>query len=308
MEKIKNYENFEVDEPINKVRDSHLFAKIVIVLILIIIFENIYLLFIRFSIKEKDTQLSDINVKFYLLDDGNKKLDSELKEKYEIDYAYDDQLKKKDKELKSKDNQIKTYKKKALKALKDIPTSDEFEKQKEQNNDKKNKINELKLQLNDKTKKFRGKFNTKILDTLDELNIIKDLIKKNNDKNQDITFDVCYSSEENDFNFSKVNNKCKLNDQDKAFLIILQTNLFDRYGVYFDNNEKGSSFVFDLNNKEKKENLFESQWIKLTNEQKQNLILLFNLIKELKFENKKKEIDYINYSNMTEIEIFNVNQ
>lgn len=308
MEKIKNYENFEVDEPINKVRESHLFAKIVIVLILIIIFENLYLLFIRFSIKEKDTQLSDINVKFYLLDDGNKKLDSELKEKYEIDYAYDDQLKKKDKELKSKDNQIKTYKKKALKALKDIPTSDEFEKQKEQNNDKKNKINELKLQLNDKTKKFRGKFNTKILDTLDELNIVKDLIKKNNDKNQEITFDVCYSSEENDFNFSKVNNKCKLNDQDKAFLIILQTNLFDRYGVYFDNNEKGSSFVFDLKNKEKKENLFESQWIKLTNEQKQNLILLFNLIKELKFENKKKEIDYINYSNMTEIEIFNVNQ
>ena len=49
MEKIKNYENFEVDEPINNVRESHLFAKIVIVLILIIIFEIIYLLFIRFS-------------------------------------------------------------------------------------------------------------------------------------------------------------------------------------------------------------------------------------------------------------------
>lgn len=308
MEKIKNYENFEVDEPINKVRDSHLFAKIVIVLILIIIFEIIYLLFIRSSIKEKDKQLSEINVKFYLLDDGNNKLDSELKEKYERDYAYDDQLKKKDKELKSKDSQIKTYKKEALKALKDIPTSDEFEKKKEQNNDKKNKINELKLQLNDKTQKFREKFNTKILDTLDELNIVKDLIKNNIDKNQEISFDVCYSSEENDFNFSEVNDKCKLNDQDKAFLIILQTNLFDRYGIYFDNNEKGSSFVFDLNNKEKKENLFESQWVKLTDEQKQNLILLFNLIKELKFENKKKEIDYIHYSNMTEIEIFNVNQ
>ena len=307
MEKIKNYENFDVDEPINNVRESHLFAKIFIVLILIIIFEIIYLLFVRSSIKEKDKQLSDINMKYYLLDDGNKKLDIELKEIYERDYAYDEKLKKKDKELKSKDNQIKKFKKDALKALKDIPTPDEIEKIKEQNNDKKMKINELKLQLNDKNKKFREKYNTKIIDTLVELNIAKDLIKKNIDKNDEINFDVCYSSEENDFNFSEVYNKCKLSDQNKAFLIILQTNLFDRYGIYFDNNEKGSSFVFDLNNKEKKENLFESQWVKLTDEQKKNLILLFNLVNELKFENKKKEIDYINYTNMTEIEIFNVN-
>lgn len=305
MEKIKNYENFEVDEPINKVRDSHLFAKIVIVLILIIIFEILYLRFIRSSIKEKDKQLSEINMKFYLLGDGNKKLDMELKEMYERDYAYDDRLKKKDKELKSKENQIKRFKKEAIKALKDIPTPDEFEKIKEQNNDKKKKINELKLQLNDKAKAFREKFNIKIIDTFDELNIVKDLIKNNIDKNEEINFDICYSSEESDFNFSEASNKCKL--KDKSFLIILQTNLFDRYGIYFDNNEKGSSFVFDLNNKEKKENLFESQWVKLTDEQKQNLILLFNLVKELKFENKKKEIDYINYSNMTEIEIFNVN-
>ena len=305
MEKIKNYENFEVDEPINKVRDSHLFAKIVIVLILIIIFEILYLRFIRSSIKEKDKQLSEINMKFYLLGYGNKKLDMELKEMYERDYAYDDRLKKKDKELKSKENQIKRFKKEAIKALKDIPTPDEFEKIKEQNNDKKKKINELKLQLNDKAKAFREKFNIKIIDTFDELNIVKDLIKNNIDKNEEINFDICYSSEESDFNFSEVSNKCKL--KDKSFLIILQTNLFDRYGIYFDNNEKGSSFVFDLNNKEKKENLFESQWVKLTDEQKQNLILLFNLVKELKFENKKKEIDYINYSNMTEIEIFNVN-
>ena len=305
MEKIKNYENFEVDEPINKVRDSHLFAIIVIVLILIIIFEILYLRFIRSSIKEKDKQLSEINMKFYLLGDGNKKLDMELKEMYERDYAYDDRLKKKDKELKSKENQIKRFKKEAIKALKDIPTPDEFEKIKEQNNDKKKKINELKLQLNDKAKAFREKFNIKIIDTFDELNIVKDLIKNNIDKNEEINFDICYSSEESDFNFSEVSNKCKL--KDKSFLIILQTNLFDRYGIYFDNNEKGSSFVFDLNNKEKKENLFESQWVKLTDEQKQNLILLFNLVKELKFENKKKEIDYINYSNMTEIEIFNVN-
>lgn len=307
MEKIKNYENFDVDEPINNVRESHLFAKIFIVLILIIIFEIIYLLFVRSSIKEKDKQLSDINMKYYLLDDGNKKLDIELKEIYERDYAYDEKLKKKDKELKSKDNQIKKFKKDALKALKDIPTPDEIEKIKEQNNDKKMKINELKLQLNDKNKKFREKYNTKIIDTLVELNIAKDLIKKNIDKNDEINFDVCYSSEENDFNFSEVYNKCKLSDQNKAFLIILQTNLFDRYGIYFDNNEKGSSFVFDLNNKEKKENLFESQWVKLTDEQKKNLILLFNFVNELKFENKKKEINYINYTNMTEIEIFNVN-
>ena len=34
-------------------------------------------------------------MKFYLLDDGNKKLDMELKEMYERDYAYDDRLKKK---------------------------------------------------------------------------------------------------------------------------------------------------------------------------------------------------------------------
>ena len=112
MEKIKNYENFEVDEPINNVRESHLFAKIVIVLILIIIFEIIYLLFIRFSsIKEKDKQLSEINGKFYILDNGNKKLDIELKEMYEKDYACAEQLKKIDKERKSKEDQTKNYKK-----------------------------------------------------------------------------------------------------------------------------------------------------------------------------------------------------
>ena len=99
MEKIKNYENFEVDddnkdEAISKLRQYHLLAKIIIVLSVIIIFQIIYLLVIYSSIKETNADISNINLKKYMLADGNKKLDRALNEDFKKDYAYDEEKKK----------------------------------------------------------------------------------------------------------------------------------------------------------------------------------------------------------------------
>ena len=192
MEKIKNYENFEVDddnkdEAISKLRQYHLLAKIVIILSVIIVFQIINLLVIYSSIKETNSDISNINLKKYMLADGNKKLDRALNEDFKKDYAYDEETKKKDNEIKSKEKLIKDYLHKTKKLQKSLNNTQPIEEIIKINNDKKEKINELKSNLYGHVKGFRDHFYTRIIDSSKELNDIKELIKsniKNNDVNE----------------------------------------------------------------------------------------------------------------------------
>ena len=307
MEKIKNYENFEVDddnkdEAISKLRQYHLLAKIVIILSVIIVFQIINLLVIYSSIKETNSDISNINLKKYMLADGNKKLDRALNEDFKKDYAYDEETKRKDNEIKSKEKLIKDYKHKIKKLQKRLNNSQPIEEILEFNNDKQKKIDELKSGLTNNIKAFREQLNTKIIDSNNELNKIKSLIKNDvemGDTN-DINFHLCYSydvTHGNELNYDETNYAINFNEN-KYYLLLFQTNIFTRYGIFLKNLNNDNYLIFDLNNDE-------SNYLKFKFD-RQNLKLLLNNIKEYDFKNKNKEIDYIKYANITDLEIYKV--
>ena len=60
-----------------------------------------------------------------------------------------------------------------------------------------------------------------------------------------------------------------------------------------------------MNNKYKKDNLFETNWLDFRFD-RTNLKLLLNNIKEFAFENKNKYIDYMKQTNIIELEIYKV--
>ena len=307
MEKIKNYENFEVDddnkdEAISKLRQYHLLAKIVIILSVIIVFQIINLLVIYSSIKETNSDISNINLKKYMLADGNKKLDRALNEDFKKDYAYDEETKRKDNEIKSKEKLIKDYKHKIKKLQKRLNNSQPIEEILEFNNDKQKKIDELKSGLTNNIKAFREQLNTKIIDSNNELDKIKSLIKDDvemGDTN-DINFHLCYSydvTHGNELNYDETNYAINFNEN-KYYLLLFQTNMFTRYGIFLKNLNNDNYLIFDLNNDE-------SNYLKFKFD-RQNLKLLLNNIKEYDFKNKNKEIDYIKYANITDLEIYKV--
>ena len=310
MEKIKNYENFEVDDDnkddaISKLRQCHLLAKIIIILSVIIVFLIIYLLVIYSSIKETNSEISNINLKKYMLADGNKKLDRTLNEDFKTDYAYDEETKKKDNEIKSKEKLIKDYKHKIKKLQKTLNNSQTIEEILEINNEKQQKIDELKSGLNNNIKVFREQFNSKIIDSSHELNIIKNLLNENLDKdNNDINLNLCYSYDNShgEFNFDEANYSINFNEN-KHYLLLFQTNIFGRYGIVFENDNDDNYLIFDLNNKKK--DMLEYNTLKFKFD-RQNLKLLLNNIKDYNFENKNKDIDYIKYTNITELEIYKI--
>ena len=259
MEKIKNYENFEVDddnkdEAISKLRQYHLLAKIVIILSVIIVFQIINLLVIYSSIKETNSDISNINLKKYMIADGNKKLDRALNEDFKMDYAYDEETKKKDNEIKSKEKLIKDYKHKIKKLQKRLNNSQPIEEILEFNNDKQKKIDELKSGLTNNIKAFREQLNTKIIDSNNELNKIKSLIKNDvemGDTN-DINFHLCYSydvTHGNELNYDETNYAINFNEN-KYYLLLFQTNMFTRYGIFLKNLNNDNYLIFDLNNDE----------------------------------------------------------
>lgn len=317
MERLLTYENFEVDENKTnnpkKVKKSHSFARINIVLTLIIIFQIIYLIRIFSTVKEKNNQLTRLNFKKYLLDNGNKKLDQELNEIFQEEYSFEEENKKKDKEIKIKEEQIKKYKKMSSNLLHNI-SPETLVKLKEENKDKKIKIDELKLILDNNSKIFREQFNTKIIDSKKEFNIIETLINKKNNKIND--FKLCYIGQNEDINYGDAYDKCDFN-KDTPFLILFQTNKFERYGIYLSNRIQNNSFVFSfpLNNKNFGK-ILESESFELNNYQRQSLIYLLNLVKNLNNDdnnNKDKDskdnnnnIDEEKYFNITDLEIFHI--
>ena len=311
MEKLKHYENFEIGDlnlnPPEKEGKNHLFFKISIALGIIIIFELIYLFVIYSKIKEKNSQISNINLKKWILEDGNKKLDRTLKESYEKDYAYDEESKKKDNEIKSKDKLIKDYIKQTYKLQKKLNDTQPIEDILGINNEKRINIDQLKNSLDLGTKVFKEQFNTKIIDSIGEVDIIKALIKANIEINSnEINLNKCLSfdvAEGKEINYDEISYSINFNEN-KFYLLIFQTNNFGRYGsIITDNEDNDKYLIFDMNNKRK--DSFEYEWMKFKFD-RQSLKLFINTIKEYKFENRNKEFDYIKFTNVTELEVYKV--
>jgi hypothetical protein len=313
MDKIKNYENFEIDNPkdesVDNMRQYHFIAKIVIILAVIIVFQIIYLLVIYSSIKEINSNISNINLKKYILDDGNKKLDRTLHECFKKDFEYDEETKKKDNEIKTKENLIKDYKQKGKKLIKNLNNSQPIEEILSINEGKKNIINGLKKTLDKNISNFRKHFKSKIVDSWGELDSIKNLTKivnkffETSEPYLKLVYSYEYNSYNNELNYEEANFAIDFNENITLYVMIFSTNILGRYGIALTQNNDDNYLIFDLNNK--KNNLLENNWIKFKFD-RQNLKLLLNNIKDYNFEKKNKEIDYIKCANITELEIYKV--
>ena len=322
---MKEYENFEIDDPeyleTEKIRQYQFLAKIIIVLAIIIVFQIIYILVSYSSIKEKNSEISNINLKKYMIADGNKKLDRALNEDFKMDYSYDEETQKKDNEIKSKEKLIKDFKNKIKKLQKSLNNSQPIEDLQAINNEKRNNVNELKTNLEGKIKTFRSQFNSRIFDSDHELNDIKALIenniviedkKENEDKiekeeKKEVNLHLCYfydSNQGNEFNYDEATFTINFNEN-KVYVIVFQTDIYGRYGVILPFKNADKYLIFDMNNKYKKDNLFESNWLEFKFD-RTNLKLLLNNIKEFAFENKNKYIDYMKHTNIIELEIYKV--
>ena len=309
MKKFKDYESLEVEiqKDSNKRQENnqdHSYAKIGVLLVLIIIFQIIYIICINSYLKEKNNELIDLNYKKYILENGNKKLYNELNEDLVNKYAYDEKFQKLEKEIKRKEEEIVNYKKKSSYLLNNYnPTTEALVREKEQISKKLIVIDKLKIKLKNANKIFREKFNSKIIDSLYEIYSIELLTNKNNIHE----LKLCYNGEDNKINISEAYNKCDLS-RDLPFLIVLQTNKFKRYGIYISDKKENYAFVFTFNFENK-----EIQQIELNNNQRQSIIFLFNLIKNMKFdddklfiiENKEEEIkEELKDLKVTDLEIF----
>ena len=313
MEKMKEYENFEIDDPeyleTDKIRQYQFLAKIIIVLAIIIVFQIIYILVSYSSIKEKNSEISNINLKKYMIADGNKKLDRALNEDFKMDYAYDEETKKKDNEIKSKEKLIKDFKHKIKKLQKSLNNSQPIEDLQAINNEKKENLKELKSNLEGKIKTFRAQFDSRIFDSSHEISDIKTLIEKNyeNEEKKEFNLNLCYYydiKQWKEFNYDEATFAINFNEN-KVYVIVFQTDIYGRYGVILPFKNEGKLLVFDMNNKYKKDNLFETNWLDFKFD-RTNLKLLLNNIKEFAFENKNKYIDYMKQTNIIELEIYKV--
>ena len=298
MEKKKKYEKFEVDDPMRKKQESHLSVKIGIFLVLIIIFQIIYIICINSYLKEQNDKLLQINFKKYLLEDGNKKLYEELHEDVLTKYSDDEILKQTDIDIKRKEEEIDDFIKKSNHLLNNFsPTTETFIRIKEENDKKKLKINELNLKLIDSNKELREKYNTKIIDSINELNSIQALIHKYNLNN----IKLCYKGENKQINFAEAYDKCDFN-KDISILIVFQTDIFERYGIYISNKKDNNSIVFSFNFKKK-----ENKSVEINETQRQSFIYLINLVKEaISNNNNNDNKNNMKELNVVDLEVFHI--
>lgn len=313
MKESNNVEPFEVDNPeelySNKIQEYHFLAKIIIAQAIVIVLLLITLLITNSNVKEYNSDISNINLKKYMIADGNKKLDRTLNEDFKVDFAYDEETKKKDNEIKSKEKLIKDYKHKIKKLKKALNKTQPIEEILKINEGKIQKMNELKSSLDQQINDFRNNFNTKIFDSPDEVNDLKTLIKNDieNPENKEIGLNLCYSYENKtggEINYEDAILAINYNEN-KVYSMLLKTSMYQRYGIILTHDHENEYLIFDLNNRDKKDNLFEREWLHFKFD-RTNLKLLLNNMKDFNFTSKNQEIDYIKYANITQVEIYKV--
>ena len=304
--KEEKYENFEIDDLEEKQTEEEkknsLYFKISIVMIVLVVMEVIGFYIIFSKIKEKNTSISENNLKKYIIDDGNKKLDRILKDYYEKDYAYDEETAKKDSEIKSKEQLTQEYIYKIERLQKKLNDTITLGEMLDINDDKENKIYELRFGLHSRTLDFREDKKTKILDSSSDIDYIKSLLKlKNYDAiklAKSFSFDIL---DDKEIDYNKINYAINFNEN-PMYVLIFQTSTFGRYGAIIDNeNNKDKYIIFDMNYKTRGN--YEYAWLKYKLDNS-NLETFINTILEYKFKNKHKGIDYFKYTKITQIELF----
>ena len=174
-------------------------------------------------------------------------------------------------------------------------------------------IDDLKKELANITKAIRAESNSKIIDSLEDSNYIKLLIESYRKdifkiEGKDVNLNMFYStsiSSDRKFDFEEGNSKLNINDTHE-YLVLVQTNAFERYGIYINTIKNDEYLYLDLNHKNYKDKVFDYQFGKIKQPEKEHLKTLALKVKEINFAQKNKELDYVKFTNITGLEIYKV--
>lgn len=297
MEHISNYELYG-NMGYTKAKPFLCFEKIVIFLILVFIIELLYLIGVLNVLSIKTKQFNELNYRKYELNTKNEKLNQEYCQAVEKNYSFDDEIEEKNDKIKVLDKYIYNYTQLSKEFLKS-PLSDNkmYIKIKEKNEKKSKIIDNLKLMKDKEKKDITEKIDSKIIDKESELNNILNLIMKVNEQNN--PFKLCYRADNNNLNFEDAYQKCKLRENNNSFMILYQTNLYERYGAFISKNKERSTFVFAIYPNGV---LYRINIEELDSNRRQSLIYIINLIKQIKYNNNENSL----YSKLVinDLEIF----
>ena len=95
---------------------------------------------------------------------------------------------------------------------------------------------------------------------------------------QNNPFKLCYRAG-NNFNFADAYEKCKLKENN-LFMILYQTNIYERYGAFISKNKERSTFVFAIYPNGE---IYRINIEQLDSNRSESLIYIFNLIKQIKY-------------------------
>ena len=297
MEHVSNFELYG-NMDYTKAKPFLCFEKIVIFLILVFIIELLYLIGVLNVLSNKTKQFNELNYRKYELNTKNEKLNQEYCQEVEKNYLFDDEIEEKNDKIKVLDKYIYNYTQLSKEFLKS-PLSDNkiYIKIKEKNGKKSKIIDNLKLMKDKEKKDITEKIDSKIIDKESELNNILNLIMKVNEQNN--PFKLCYRADNNNLNFEDAYQKCKLRENNNSFMILYQTNLYERYGAFISKNKERSTFVFAIYPNGV---LYRINIEELDSNRRQSLIYIINLIKQIKYNNNENSL----YSKLVinDLEIF----
>lgn len=297
MEHVSNFELYG-NMGYTKAKPFLCFEKIVIFLILVFIIELLYLIGVLNVLSNKTKQFNELNYRKYELNTKNEKLNQEYCQAVEKNYLFDDEIEEKNDKIKVLDKYIYNYTQLSKEFLKS-PLSDNkmYIKIKEKNEKKSKIIDNLKLMKDKEKKDITEKIDSKIIDKESELNNILNLIMKVNEQNN--PFKLCYRADNNNLNFEDAYQKCKLRENNNSFMILYQTNLYERYGAFISKNKERSTFVFAIYPNGV---LYRINIEELDSNRRQSLIYIINLIKQIKYNNNENSL----YSKLVinDLEIF----
>ena len=297
MEHVSNFELYG-NMGYTKAKPFLCFEKIVIFLILVFIIELLYLIGVLNVLSNKTKQFNELNYRKYELNTKNEKLNQEYCQAVEKNYSFDDEIEEKNDKIKVLDKYIYNYTQLSKEFLKS-PLSDNkiYIKIKEKNEKKSKIIDNLKLMKDKEKKDITEKIDSKIIDKESELNNILNLIMKVNEQNN--PFKLCYRADNNNLNFEDAYQKCKLRENNNSFMILYQTNLYERYGAFISKNKERSTFVFAIYPNGV---LYRINIEELDANRRQSLIYIINLIKQIKYNNNENSL----YSKLVinDLEIF----
>ena len=297
MEHVSNFELYG-NMGYTKAKPFLCFEKIVIFLILVFIIELLYLIGVLNVLSNKTKQFNELNYRKYELNTKNEKLNQEYCQAVEKNYLFDDEIEEKNDKIKVLDKYIYNYTQLSKEFMKS-PLSDNkiYIKIKEKNEKKSKIIDNLKLMKDKEKKDITEKIDSKIIDKESELNNILNLIMKVNEQNN--PFKLCYRADNSNLNFEDAYQKCKLRENNNSFMILYQTNLYERYGAFISKNKERSTFVFAIYPNGV---LYRINIEELDSNRRQSLIYIINLIKQIKYNNNENSL----YSKLVinDLEIF----